>query len=166
MLCMVPPPDKREGVADLTVAAVRIPSRLSGGGTGAAGGWEPLALAACPEQSCLMSVAQARDMRRQMSLPEVRVWRLLRSEPFRGAHFRRQVMFGPYYADFASHKARLIIEVDGSQHSTDEAISRDERRTAYLVAEGYRVLRFNTLDVLNHLGAVGVAVLAATGKQS
>ncbi len=108
-----------------------------------------------------MSITRARSMRRRMSPPEARLWNALRMEPLRALHFRRQVPLGPYYADFASHTARLIIEVDGSAHTTDDAIAYDARRTAFLAAEGYRVLRFTTLDVLHHLDAVFATLLAA-----
>ena len=94
-----------------------------------------------------------------MSPPEAKLWVLLRTEPFSAAHFRRQVPLGPYYADFASHAAKLVIEVDGGQHSDDSAIAHDARRTVYIEAEGYRVLRFTTVEVLNHIDAVGAAIL-------
>jgi very-short-patch-repair endonuclease len=108
-----------------------------------------------------MTIAQARAQRRFMSPAEARLWVLLRTEQFRGAHFRRQVPLGPYYADFASHMAKLAIEVDGSQHATDAAIAHDARRTGYIETQGYRVLRFGTMEILRQLDAVGQAILAA-----
>ena len=108
-----------------------------------------------------MSIAQARSQRRRMSPPEARLWLLLRTEPFSAAHFRRQVPLGPYYADFASHTAKLLIEVDGAQHTTDSAINRDVRRTNYITGEGYRVIRFTTVEILAHIDAVGASILAA-----
>ncbi len=59
-----------------------------------------------------------------------------------GSHFRRQVPVGPYVADFACMAARLIIEVDGSQHGGEAGIARDRERTRWLEREGYRVIRF------------------------
>jgi very-short-patch-repair endonuclease len=88
---------------------------------------------------------------------------MLRGHQLRAFHFRRQVSFGPYYTDFASHTAKLVIEVDGGQHTTDSAIAYDQRRDRFIRAQGYRVLRFTSLDVLNELNGVFVAVLAATG---
>ena len=58
-------------------------------------------------------------------------------------------MIGPYIADFACLAARLIIEVDGSQHGTDGGKRRDDARTRWLNAEGYRVLRFWNNDVMS-----------------
>ena len=89
------------------------------------------------------------------------MWVLLRMEPFKPLHSRRQMPLGPYYADFASHGAKLVIEVDGSAHSTDQAIAYDERRSRFIASQGYQVLRFTTLDVLKHLDGVAGAVLVA-----
>jgi very-short-patch-repair endonuclease len=74
------------------------------------------------------------------------------------ARFRCQVPFGPYYADFASHRCRLIVEVDGSQHG--EALDYDAARTHFLEGEGYRVLRFWNNEVLKDLDAVLTAIAA------
>ncbi|MFB9058534.1 MULTISPECIES: endonuclease domain-containing protein [Sphingobium] len=84
-------------------------------------------------------------MRRNATDAEKRLWTLLR-EKLPSARFRRQVPIGPYFADFASHAARLIIELDGGQH--DEAA--DAPRTAFLQQEGYRVIRFWNHDVMQN----------------
>src|SRR6185437_4778234 len=70
-------------------------------------------------------------------------------------HFRRQATIGPYFADFASHQLRIIIEIDGGQHFGSSA---DDRRTSFLHAEGYRVLRFWNNDVLPKTSGVLVAI--------
>ena len=62
---------------------------------------------------------------------------------------------GPYYADFASHKAKLVVEVDGGQHFTDAAQAYDRVRDAFLKQRGYRVVQFTSTDVLHQI--VGVA---------
>ena len=108
-----------------------------------------------------MSIARARSLRRQMSLAEARLWNTLRNEQLKPWHFRRQMPVGPYYADFASRTARLVIEVDGSGHFTDTAADRDARRDAFLLSQGYRVLRVTTSDVLDRLDGVHAAILAA-----
>ena len=89
------------------------------------------------------------------------MWNVLRTPSFKLYHFRRQVPLGPYYADFASHAARLVIEVDGGGHTADSAISHDARRTAFIETQGYRVLRFTTLQVLDDIGGVIDAITAA-----
>ena len=68
----------------------------------------------------------------------------LRRSPVR---FRRQVPVGPYIADFCCQRARLVVELDGTQHFTEEAQEYDRRRTAFLEAEGYRVLRYRNAIV-------------------
>lgn len=67
-------------------------------------------------------------------------------------HWRKQVPFGPYIADFCAHSAKLIIEVDGGQHA--DAQEHDLKRTAFLEAEGFRVIRFWNSDVLSNTNGV------------
>jgi very-short-patch-repair endonuclease len=67
-------------------------------------------------------------------------------------------VIGPYIADFACLAARLIIEVDGSQHGTDGGKRRDDARTRWLNAEGYRVLRFWNNDVMSEPKSVMEAI--------
>jgi very-short-patch-repair endonuclease len=78
-----------------------------------------------------------------------------------GSHFRRQVPIGPYVADFACMAARLVIEVDGSQHGETAAEARDEMRTQWLEREGYRVLRFWNNELTENMQGVLEAVHAA-----
>jgi very-short-patch-repair endonuclease len=78
-----------------------------------------------------------------------------------GTHFRRQVPIGPYIADFACMAARLIIEIDGSQHGTDAGISRDQERARWLEKEGYRIIRFWNNDVTENIGGVLEAIYVA-----
>ena len=86
------------------------------------------------------------------------MWRALR-ENFPQAKFHRQQPLGPYFADFASHAARLVIEIDGGQHG--EAIAYDEARTRFLNGEGYRVVRFWNGEVMTNLEGVLTLVQAA-----
>ncbi|QXX73860.1 hypothetical protein MHY1_00661 [Methylovirgula sp. HY1] len=100
-------------------------------------------------------VAFAKAMRREMTEPERKLWKALRWRlAVNGTHFRRQVPLGPYIADFCSHGAKLIIEVDGDQHGDDTSIARDAERTAYLNSLGYRVLRFSNHDVITAIDSV------------
>jgi very-short-patch-repair endonuclease len=78
-----------------------------------------------------------------------------------GSHFRRQVPIGPYIADYACMAARLIIEIDGSQHGDEPVKSRDEVRTRWLEQEGYRVIRFWNNDLTKSLDGVLEAIYAA-----
>jgi very-short-patch-repair endonuclease len=98
--------------------------------------------------------AAARRMRVTATTAEMRLWRHLRRHPMLGSHFRRQVVIGPYIADFACMAAKLVIEVDGSQHGEDTQRLRDSVRTAWLEAEGFRVLRYWNNDVLKNIDGV------------
>jgi very-short-patch-repair endonuclease len=90
-------------------------------------------------------------LRRDATEAEKRLWQHLRQPPFKQHHFRRQATIGPFFADFASHQLRLVIEVDGGQHASE---GKDARRTDDLVARGYRVLRFWNNDVLQNTAGV------------
>ena len=104
----------------------------------------------------------AKALRANTTAAEDILWRHLRRLELTGSHFRRQVPIGPYVADFACLKQRLIIEVDGSQHGSDEGLHRDEARTRWLNSEGYRVMRFWNNDVMNKTEAVMEAIHDAT----
>jgi very-short-patch-repair endonuclease len=73
-----------------------------------------------------------------MAPVEVVVWEMLRAGRLNGWKFARQVPIGPYIADFAARREKLIIEIDGRSH--DQTIAHDERREAYLKALGYTVI--------------------------
>ena len=107
-------------------------------------------------------IANARRLRTNATDWERRLWRHLRELNQRGFHFRRQVPFRNYILDFAEHRARLVIELDGSQHARRK--EQDERRDALLVSEGYRVLRFWNADLTENLEGVLDAIGRALGK--
>jgi very-short-patch-repair endonuclease len=77
------------------------------------------------------------------------MWRLLYD--VRKAHnFRRQVPLGPYFADFACHSMRLVIEIDGDTRGAEAAIAYDAARTRFIEGQGYRVIRFTNHDVTDN----------------
>jgi len=78
-----------------------------------------------------------------------------------GAHFCRQYAIGEYVVDFCAPRAKLVIEVDGSQHLEQEAY--DKERTAFLKSKGYRVLRFWNNEVLKNIEGVMAVVLDEIG---
>ena len=88
-----------------------------------------------------------------MTDAERAMWRILR-ENFVEWHFRRQVPIRHYIADFASHRAKLIIEVDGGHHEAEF----DAPRSVVLEAEGYRVIRFWNNEVLGNPDGVWTAI--------
>ena len=100
----------------------------------------------------------SRHLRRNMTDAELHIWRQLRERQVLGCKFRRQHPVGPYVADFASIDAMLVIEVDGGQHAESAA---DIRRTRFIEASGYRVLRFWNNDVLTNIEGVMLVIHAA-----
>lgn len=104
-------------------------------------------------QAPIKQVKRARRLRRQMSLPEVLSWQLLRERPH-GLKFRRQFPVGEITADFACLERRWIIEIDGESHSRGDRPRRDAARDAILRREGFHVMRIAASDVLRDLDAV------------
>jgi very-short-patch-repair endonuclease len=100
----------------------------------------------------------ARILRRGQSDAERKLWRVLRDRQFAGFKFRRQQPIGPYIADFACFEARLVIELDGGQHGSDQAIAYDEARTRFMEQEGFRVIRFPNHEVHRNFDAVSEAI--------
>jgi very-short-patch-repair endonuclease len=109
-------------------------------------------------------VARAREMRRDMTQAEKKLWWQLRQLPLANSHFRRQAAIGPYFADFASHKCRVVIEVDGGGHAEARQMATDKRRTAYLASRGYRVLRFWNNEVLKEIEGVMTLIYDAVHR--
>jgi very-short-patch-repair endonuclease len=116
------------------------------GGVGG-GGWMPQST----QRPIDHRVPRARALRRDATEAEKKLWQHLRQPPFKEHHFRRQATIGPYFADFASHQVKIVIEVDGGQHSLSAS---DEARSRYLEANGYRVLRFWNNEVLQNTSGV------------
>lgn len=96
-------------------------------------------------------------MRRESTEAEGRLWQELRGRRLDKIKFRRQVPVGRFVADFVCAEARLIIEIDGSQHADSP---HDQKRDAELKARGFRVLRFWNDDVLKDLDAVCDTIIA------
>jgi len=96
-----------------------------------------------------------------MTDAERKLWWRLRRLPTFGSHWRRQATIGHYFADFAEHNLRIVIELDGGQHAKPGQAARDLTRSAYLHGRGYRVLRFWNNDVLNDVEAALTAIHAA-----
>ncbi len=95
----------------------------------------------------------ARDLRNNCTVPEAQLWYFLRAGKL-GVKFRRQAAIGSYIVDFVCFSHQLIVELDGPQHATEEGKARDERRTAWLESEGYRVIRFRNQMIDNEIQLV------------
>ncbi len=105
---------------------------------------------------------QAIQLRKESTPAERKLWSRIRDDQL-GVTFRRQHAVGNYIPDFCSPKAKLIIELDGSQHLDQEEY--DEERTQYLKLLGYKVIRFWNNDVMNNIEGVILAIMNALEKQ-
>ena len=106
----------------------------------------------------------ARQLRTTMTEAERHLWRALRLRQFDGYKFRRQHALGDYVVDFVCIEAKLIVEVDGGQHS--ERLDYDALRTEWLCQRGYRVVRFWNHEVIRDIEAVKAAIWEALHGES
>jgi very-short-patch-repair endonuclease len=97
-------------------------------------------------------LSNAQDLRENTTPAESRLWHHLRSHRFAGIKFKRQQPIGPYIVDFVCLEKRLIIELDGGQHAFPGV--SDVERDAWLLAQGFTVLRFWNNEVLGNLAGV------------
>ncbi len=97
----------------------------------------------------------AREMRRDATPAERKLWQGLRNHRLGGLKFRRQMPLGPFITDFYCSSAKLVVEVDGVSHIDSPT---DGRRDAWMNARGIRVLRFSNEEVLRNLEGVVMAI--------
>jgi very-short-patch-repair endonuclease len=107
---------------------------------------------------------KARQLRKNLTEAERTLWRHLRLRQFGGSKFRRQQLIGKYIVDFVCFEKRLVIEVDGGQHS--EQVAYDSDRNAWLEEHGFRVLRFWDNQVLKETEAVKEMIIQVLGSNS
>jgi len=100
-----------------------------------------------------------------MTDSERKLWSYLKGKQLFGVQFYRQKSIGEYIVDFYASKAKLVIEVDGSQHFTPDNAKKDQRRDMYLRGIGLQVLRFNNMEVLKQIDEVIAAIYRMMGKQ-
>lgn len=99
--------------------------------------------------------ARARELRRDMTPAEKKLWACLRRGQLDGWHWRKQHAVGTYIVDFFCAKAKLVIEVDGDSHAEPDQIAYDAERTRWLnEQQHYRVLRFTNAEVYHQLDGV------------
>jgi very-short-patch-repair endonuclease len=101
---------------------------------------------------------RAKSLRQSMTRAEMLLWRYLKAHHVDGLGFRRQVPMHGYIADFACHKARLIVELDGETHDFAARWRSDLARDAWFESRGYKVLRFSNEQVLRNLMGVIEAI--------
>jgi very-short-patch-repair endonuclease len=110
--------------------------------------------------------SNARALRKNSTDAERLLWAALRGHRLNGASFRRQVPIKNFIADFVCHAAKLVIELDGGQHFSDQAEQADATRSAVIEAQGFKVLRFSNLDVMKNRAGVLETIAAAVAERA
>jgi very-short-patch-repair endonuclease len=103
----------------------------------------------------------ARVMRADATKSENLLWQALRNKQLEGLKFKRQAPLGGYILDFVCFEARLIVEVDGGQHSGSE---RDLERDGYFESQGFRTLRFWNDEIVENLDGVCLKIMREAGR--
>ena len=96
----------------------------------------------------------SQQLRKNLTDAERRLWARIRGKQLKGYQFYRQKIIGDYIVDFYCPKAKLVIELDGGQHYTEEGRQKDERRGESLASRGLQVLRFSDRDVMTQIDSV------------
>jgi very-short-patch-repair endonuclease len=97
---------------------------------------------------------RSQELRKNMTDAERLLWSKIRMKQLKGLMFARQKPLGEYIADFYCHRAKLVIEVDGGQHFTNDTREYDRIRDEYLGSMGLTVLRFTNSDVIDNIEGV------------
>src|SRR5262249_26936570 len=108
----------------------------------------------------------ARALRRNSTEAERLLWSELRDHRLGGTSFRRQVPIENYIADFVCHAAKLVIELDGGQHFSDDGERADAARSAVIEANGFRIVRFSHQDVMTNRTGVLETIAAAVAARA
>jgi very-short-patch-repair endonuclease len=96
----------------------------------------------------------SQNLRSTMIDAERKLWSKLRLKQLNGYQFYRQRVIGNYIVDFCSLSLKMVVEIDGSQHYSDEGIASDKTRDQYLQNCGLKVLRFNGYEILTNVNGV------------
>ena len=116
-----------------------------------------------PKRTTPKGYETARNLRKEPTPAEAKLWAYLRGNQLNGIYFRRQHAIGNYVPDFCSVKHKLIIELDGSHHIDQEEY--DLERTGYLEEQGYKVIRFWNNQVMDDIEGVIGAIMFAIGSE-
>ena len=104
-------------------------------------------------------------LRREMTDSERSLWARLRGKQILNVQFYRQKSIGSYIVDFYASQAKIVVEVDGSQHKETDQEQKDIQRDIYLKNEGLYILRFNNLQVLQELDSVMEVIYRAVKER-
>lgn len=107
-----------------------------------------------PKSGFRRTIAIRRVLRRDGTTAEQRFWSKVVRRQFFDLKFRRQHGIGPYVVDFYCPAKKIVVEIDGDTHATDQAIQDDQSRTQYLTSFGYTVIRYTNCEILNNTQGV------------
>jgi very-short-patch-repair endonuclease len=111
------------------------------------------------------TISNAQRLRRDLSVPEARLWSRLRERLPGKPVFRRQHPIGPYVVDFYCAKARLAIEIDGVSHDMSDRPQRDVRRDAWLESRGVTVMRIAASELTYRIDEAADAIVRMTAER-
>lgn len=104
------------------------------------------------------NIDKSRQLRKNKTDAERKLWSLLRNRQVADAKFRRQFPFSGYILDYYSPEYKLAIEADGGQHYLETGLAKDERRTQALAKAGIKVIRFSDREILNNIEEVAEVI--------
>ena len=130
---------------------IKSPLPLAGGAGGGRGQFKP------------RNTARAQALRHQATPAERLLWTALSNRKVGGHKFSRQMPVGPYFADFLSREAHLVVELDGFSHDMNQ--DYDQRRDKFMAEQGLTVLRFTNADVMGNLEGVVQAIALALAER-
>ena len=100
------------------------------------------------------NLEKAKELRKNMTPQERKLWKILRNHQFYDFEIRRQYPIDKYIVDFICRKKKIIIEIDGGQHNKDLNREKDKVRTQYLESYGYKVIRFWNNEIWDNIEGV------------
>jgi very-short-patch-repair endonuclease len=153
----------------LSARPVGLPLPLAGEGWG--GGLSAREVSMVEPKNPIWKVSSklrsnARALRKNSTDAERLLWAALRDHRLSGVSFRRQVPIKDFIADFVCHAAKLVIELDGGQHFSDDAERADTSRSAIIEAQGFKVLRFSNHDVMTNRTGVLETIATAVAERA
>ncbi|VAV91611.1 hypothetical protein MNBD_ALPHA08-1185 [hydrothermal vent metagenome] len=109
---------------------------------------------------------RGQELRNEMTPPERKLWTQLKVLKEQGLKFRRQAPIGPYIADFVCFTEKLVVELDGDSHGSNESQMHDSVRDEFLQQQGFQVLRIPNSEVNRNLNGVVETILSELKNDS
>ncbi len=106
---------------------------------------------------------KARELRKNMTPQEIKLWQIIRNKQFYGYRFLRQYPIGNYIVDFVCISKKIVIEIDGGKHNQQKNIVYDKNRTKYIESCGFSVIRFWNNEIDDNLDGVYLKLMDLFG---